>query len=71
MFFREMKRNIFLPLDKYSPPPPPYVKLTECNYLPLKTRNSVKRSDVTGDRFEWQLDENIVIYDPLPYTALY
>ena len=32
---------------------------------------SVKRSDVTGNRFEWELDERKVIYDPLPHTSLY
>ena len=32
---------------------------------------SVKHSDVTWNRFEWELDENKVIYDPLPHTSLY
>ena len=29
-------------------------------------RNSVESSDVTGNRFEWQLDQNNVILNPLP-----
>ena len=28
-------------------------------------------SDVTGNRFEWQLGENNVIQDPFPDTSLY
>ena len=33
--------------------------------------NFVKRSDVTKNRFEWELGENKVIEDPLPHTSLY
>ena len=32
---------------------------------------SAKRSDVTGNRFEWELGENKVIWDLLPQTSLY
>ena len=35
------------------------------------SENSVKRSDVTGNRFEWELGKNKVIYDPLPRTPMY
>ena len=31
-----------------------------------ETADPVKRSDVTGNRFEWELGENKAIKDPLP-----
>ena len=31
------------------------------------SQNSVKRSDVTGNRFEWELGENKVIRPSTPY----
>ena len=33
--------------------------------------NSEKRSDVTENRFERELGENKVIYEPLPHDSLY
>ena len=48
-FYLEYKRDLF------------YLNLYQNNKCRYKYENSVKRSDVTGNHFEWQLDENKVI----------